>query len=505
MKRTSLKSFFTFIALCILSVLIYTQSPLYTSNQNLYFLHGMAQANMGSLSNDWLANTKDPTPLFTQIVRLVFITFHNPFCFYIIHTLLMGLYFWCLFGIVIYLFDIKGNKSTGILVITLILIVHSGAIRYLLGNIFGDMWRYLFDGGIAGQRLLGTIFQPSSFGVLLLVAIYLYIKDKPIWASTIAAMAACIHPTYLFSTALLITGFMLQNWIENKSLKKSMYVGAIALCIVIPILIYVFTNFGSTEGAEEARYILINIRIPHHTLMKYWLDFTAIIKIFLIIISLLLIRKSNRVFTPLFILFCGSMILSIYQVLTGDPVLALIFPWRPSALLVPISSSILLTKFAKWFASKISIKRKEKYLKTICYVVLITLCVIGIYYMKSTYDLKKTARENDMLEWVKNESQEGDRFLIPINLETFRTTTLRPVYIDYLAHPYSNEEVIEWYHRLLATNRFYDTGNCEDLYHLKHDDNLNHIIMERGSIQPVCQDLKIVYQDSYYTIYKSIK
>src|SRR5437867_3502248 len=45
--------------------LAHTQSPLFFSNQNQYLLHGLADAGYGHLSHDWLANTKDPTPLFS--------------------------------------------------------------------------------------------------------------------------------------------------------------------------------------------------------------------------------------------------------------------------------------------------------------------------------------------------------------------------------------------------------------------------------------------------------
>ena len=52
-------------AFCTLAVLAfglsYGRSPLYTSNQNQYFLHGAARAGIGFLREDRLANTADPT------------------------------------------------------------------------------------------------------------------------------------------------------------------------------------------------------------------------------------------------------------------------------------------------------------------------------------------------------------------------------------------------------------------------------------------------------------
>ena len=47
--------FLLLICLAIAFNLAYTQSPLFTSNQNQYFLHGMALAGYGNLDEDWLA------------------------------------------------------------------------------------------------------------------------------------------------------------------------------------------------------------------------------------------------------------------------------------------------------------------------------------------------------------------------------------------------------------------------------------------------------------------
>jgi hypothetical protein len=56
-KPKWLAALLAFLGWAILFGLIYAQSPLYTSNQNTYFLHGMAQAGFGQLSRDWTART----------------------------------------------------------------------------------------------------------------------------------------------------------------------------------------------------------------------------------------------------------------------------------------------------------------------------------------------------------------------------------------------------------------------------------------------------------------
>src|SRR5919201_1818744 len=62
-KRTA-----SFLFWAIVFGIACTQAPLYYSNQNQYFLHGLAQGGMGDLDRDWLANTADPTPVFSASV-----------------------------------------------------------------------------------------------------------------------------------------------------------------------------------------------------------------------------------------------------------------------------------------------------------------------------------------------------------------------------------------------------------------------------------------------------
>src|SRR5437588_2119933 len=76
----------------------YTQAALYYSNQNQYFLHGLAAAGRGDLDQDWLATTKDPTPLFSVGVALTASYLHEWF-FYLYYVLILGLYFHSLVGV----------------------------------------------------------------------------------------------------------------------------------------------------------------------------------------------------------------------------------------------------------------------------------------------------------------------------------------------------------------------------------------------------------------------
>jgi len=122
--------------------------------------------------------------------------------------------------------------------------------------------------------------------------------------------------------------------------------------------------------------------------------------------------------------------------------------------------------------------------------------------MNEEFKQYQNSQETGLYQWVREYSASSDRFLIPINMDTFRTNTLRPVYIDYFAIPYSSSDVIQWYHRVLAANKFHDSGSCRELMYLQHDERLTHVITAKDRIQPDCQNLKLVYEDDYFLAYQ---
>src|SRR4051794_34225698 len=76
----------------------YCQAPLYYSNQNQYFLHGLADAGYGFLREDWLANTRDSTPLFSALVAFTVRHLH-PWAFHLYYALLLGAYATAMLGL----------------------------------------------------------------------------------------------------------------------------------------------------------------------------------------------------------------------------------------------------------------------------------------------------------------------------------------------------------------------------------------------------------------------
>jgi len=483
-------------------VFAYSQSPLYTSNQNQYFLHGMAEAGLGSLDQDWIASTLEPTPAFTFLVKWTFLLLKSEMWFYFYYAVLIGIYFLSLLGILNHVFNIWESKSKFLLTISLIIFSHSAGLRFFLTESLGPEWAFILDGGVAGQRLLGTVFQPSTFGILLVLSLFLFIIKKPFLSAVLAAITADIHPTYLFSAALLVGGYMLASYYEKKDFKKPFLIGLLSLITVFPILIYVFLNFWGANESVEAYRILTEISLPHHAIIREWFNLTSFIKIAVIIGGLAIVRKRPRIFIPLTVVFLSSLTLSLIQFFIKSNFLALIFPWRPSTLLVPVCSTIILGKISFIVCNKLQKFKAERIIIISSFSLSIILAALGIFRMTFLFEKKINSPESELFEWVHQTSNDSDRYLIPIGLETFRTSTLRPAYVDFFAIPYSNEDIIQWYHRVLAVNKYYQEDDCKELKYINSNEKFTYVITEKEKIQPNCKSYDLVFQDDHYIAYK---
>ncbi len=191
----------------ILFGVAYTQAQLYYSNQNQYFLHGLAAAGDGDLREDWLANTKDPTPLFSALVAFTAKYLHAWF-FYGYYLAMLGLYFVSLISLFPLLTRSPISRTAWFLFIALMVLVHAGVLRLASARLLGVDYPWFFQAGLAGQYVLGFGLQPSVAGVFLITSIVAFLKNRPWQAIAWACLAGVLHATYLPTAALLTLAYM---------------------------------------------------------------------------------------------------------------------------------------------------------------------------------------------------------------------------------------------------------------------------------------------------------
>jgi hypothetical protein len=511
----------TFLFVTLLFSLAYAQSPLYTSNQNQYFLHGLAQAGYGNLHQDWLANTLDPTPLFSALVAWTYRLTHFEALFYVIYALLMGIYLFSLVGIVTQVFNLRSSSVRLGIFLALIFLVHSAGWRFAISRLLGTNWEYILEDGLAGQRLLGPVLEPSTFAVFLMLSIYLFMLHKPFMAVISACLAASVHPTYLLAAACLTLAYMLTIALEERRrtsrpsqmgqgklvatwLIRPVEIGLLGLIAIAPILYYVISHFGNTpaDTTAQARAILINYRIPHHALISWWLNATALVKIGLFIAALLVVRNMRLL---LVMLVCGvaAASLTIVQALTGSQLLALIFPWRLSIFLLPLATALLLGSLVMVSFDYLGdwIKSHARAIRLASLGLISLTVIVGLVRFDLDLQRKYHGPERAMERYVASHRQPDDLYLTPVKLQDFRLAARTAVYVDFKSIPYRDDDVLEWYRRVKLADRFYNQDECSLLPEFIRA-GVTQIVVERGPNQdPSCTEFKSIYQNEGYQIY----
>ena len=488
----------------VLFAIAYSQSPLYTSNQNQYFLHGLTRAGYGVLDQDWLANTGDPTPIFSALVALTYRLFHSLSIVYIYYAILMGIYLFSLYGIADKLFQIGSSKISSLLFLALMIVIHAAGLRFAFSRFIGSNWAYVLEDGVADQRMLGPVFQPSTFGVLLLLSIFLFLDHKPLIAGLCAALAAILHPTYLLASGVLTASYMWVTFRENHRIKEPFLIGLSALLPILPMLVYLWGSFGgqASEITIRSRQILVDYRIPHHALVSQWLDATALVKIGLVALCIYLVRK-QRIFLILLLPFLVACSLTILQVITRSYSLALLFPWRISIFLVPLSTSLLIAILITRLLSRPSLQslRWQKAI-TIASVLAVILCVLvgGLRFILDSQRKAQDA-ERRMQAYIYAQQSAQDTYLTPVKMQDFRLFTGASVYIDFKSIPYKDADVLEWYRRVQLADRFYKEKDCELLQSLSSE-GVTHAVLASEDLPLSCPMVQETYRDQDFAVYK---
>ncbi len=529
MQRPVLRTLVLLLLGTAVFAICYCQAPLYYSNQNQYFLHGLALAGDGLLREDWLANTLDPTPIFSGLVAFT-ARFLHPAVFYVEYALLMGVYAAALFG----LFVLVAGPATAArrwpLFVALLLLFHAALPRWVSYRLLGQDYPWYFQAGLAGQYLLGPVLQPSVFGVLLVAALTLFLRGRPYLAGACIALGATVHTTYLLPGALLTLGFLYALMREGQ-FRAAVRLGAWTLVLVLPIVIHTLVVFGPTSPAtfHEAQNILVNKRIPHHTQPRLWCDAIAIAQLAWFVAGVFL-APAGRIRVVLVVSAVLAALLTAAQVTTDNATLALLFPWRVSVILIPVATVVILARLA-------SLPRLDGRLAWgAAALVVLVLAAGGAWIMATHQAFAVSDDELRMLDFVRQRHQPGDVYLIPVtvpplaktthgafssdfkpmaekrqdaavipyDLQRFRLSSGTPIYVDFKAVPYKDEEVLEWNYRL---------GVNQDLQRRLHESDggitqlrrhgITHVVVPAGEALK-SEGLEEVYQDSHYRVYRVV-
>jgi hypothetical protein len=453
----------------------YCQAPLYYSNQNQYFVHGLANAGEGLLNEDWLAKTRDPTPVFSALVTFT-VRYLHPWVFYLYYGLLLTAYAVAMVGLFTFLVGGEVARRRWPLFLALFVAVHSAIARWCSYRWLGQDYPWFFQAGVAGQYVLGGYLQPSAFGALLVVAVSLFVRERFLAAAVCTGLAAVAHPSYLLPAGLLTLGFLEALAAERRA-RQGLALGAVALLLVAPVLAHVWLNFRPTDATTfaEAQNALVNVRIPHHTRPDLWLDPVAGLQIGWILLGVALTWRT-RLFLVLAVPFVLCALLTVGQVATGSQTLALLFPWRISAVLVPVASTVVLSRLA---AARLPALDGSA-LRIASAVIVLGCVAAGVWITLGREGFRTPLEEIGVMEYVRQNKKPGNVYFLPVRiqeptrgslssdfqplsvkkadtrviqvaLQRFRLYTGAPIYVDFKAVPYRDAEVVEWQRRMDVT------------------------------------------------------
>ncbi|WP_036800372.1 DUF6798 domain-containing protein [Pleurocapsa sp. PCC 7319] len=507
-KHQRLVSVTKFLLISLIFGLAYTQDPIYNSpeNQNTKFLHGLANAGYGFLNEDWVANTIDPLPAFSWLVEITCKYIHPEYMFYVYYFLIFGTYVYSILAIVNYIYDFKKNKLKTIVYFTILIIIHTVHLKIFQFDLGRDL-HY----GVAGQYVLGKVFQPSTFGVFIILSICCSLYKRYYLAVFLLALAATFHPTYLVSAGILTFAYLIVVYIREKNLFKIFFMGLLSLILVLPVYSYMSGTFTPTNPQlwHQAQEFIVQLRIPHHSLPQVWLredGYKAYIQACIVIFALWLVRKSE-LFLILLIPFLATVLSTIIQLLVNSNTIAFIAPWRLSIFLVPIATSIVLAQIVTFIFNRyrVFISKYQQVIVRLCITIISIIVIVGTINQVLSFGYGKTS--NMMMDFVRENRQSGETYLIPpdmSDMRKFRLSTGSPIFINDKTHPYKDIEVLEWVERLKKARDFYQMSDrsCQILSELVANYSITHVVLYKEQRNLECDHLKRIYRNKKYQVAK---
>lgn len=521
MKSRLTQKALLYLLVSVLLLLVYPLDLYFpTGNQCIYFFWGIKNSGFGFLEHDFLSTQTDPFPLFSWVVQYSYTLFgSNSFLFW--YWVLNLVYVVAVFEIAEEVSKQLSLKLNKLLFTSVFLFANSTLIwGFFFSRFFNLDLRWAWDSGFAEQGILRGYFQPSVFGVFILLSVALFAKRRFVLAFVSAAAAACFHANYLLVSAVFISVYLL-FLLKEKNYKTAIIGGVVSLAIVLPYLLYVLKNFG-TSSPETVEYIRNNINGHIHFDYKVWMNAEAFLQMTLIGCALWLVRKTVLFFS----LSVGLVILVVLTIITyasGSIFLLNLTSWRISVVLVPVAVAIVVAHFSSITNIKLSsliisivltatlsalyfrifgnssgdFVMKWRVLTLIVFVAMLGVMVLFEKYLShfntknitslaalllvvclglSGILLHKNDRksEKELMEFVSKNSSEQQQYLIPPKLTDFRLTTGIPVFVDSTI--YHSNALPEWDKRIKIANRFFAASDTVLLDSLVRNCGITHII-----------------------------
>ena len=463
------------------------QQPLFSSNQNTYFAHGIAE-NTPSLATDWFISTRTPFPVFNWLVE---ITGSHHWLFQLYFSGLGALFCMSMLSLlrrhVMAPPSIRFTLTFGCLFI----LMSSNWASRILFDFIGISPSFWLMNGLAGQYVLGSVLQPSMFGVLLVVSIERFTAGRVYWAAFWLCVATWFHPTYLLAGGVLCLSYMYLTYQTHGLVGHPAKLGALSFALTLPIVLFSATFLSDSDEVQRAaQQILFEHRLPHHADPFHWFSYRSCVRLALMFGGYWCVRKTvlGKIMAWLLIaLMLGSLI----QVTTESRSIALLFPWRLSVILVPISSSILAYRVLNQVYDRQDAQPEQlqprKWVTVSMIAMLLVAGAIGFQFK-----LPNTIRPNEGAIAAQAEVVCQDNIsnvIVPSDWTRFRLLSGCPILADRKNHPYQHKDVISWWTRLKTVNDIYQSAprRCASVKKAMVEFQATHIVLTQDASFEECE------------------
>jgi hypothetical protein len=446
--------------------------PLFYSNQNTKFLHGLAQAGYGHLSQDWTANTVDGLPVFSILVRWT--AEIGPFwLFYLEQFLAYALYVWAAF--LIFRRCSAWTARAGWLVLLLF-----GAVFAMLH------YEQQVAGGVAKQLIIKTFLEPATFGGFALLGIAAFLAGRPFAAALLINVAAALHAGYVAPGAILLLGMATCLPItarpERRALVLSVAAGLALLALDAYLLKLAFPP-TSPEAQAAATDLLANKRIPQHTDPLHWMNGESFAKLILCLGAARL-TPNRRIARILVVGVVGILATALLVIVIEANFVRLVSPWRVSVFLVPLAWVALLA----WLFERALpwLQRRGRLRPALATAAVASLAFAALGIVATADNFGRDEPEYDAL--VRAELGPGQVYLTSPEATYFRLRYGAPQYISEKTHPYLDVEVLEWQRRIEVATALYagDSFDCAVLARLRDQEHVNHVLRRKREPAMTC-------------------
>lgn len=494
----------------------------FSSNQNTYFLHGLAAAGYGELARDWMTAHADTFPLFTHLITAMY-WFGRPvgdalaFVFYVLSC---GVYVLAIYLICRRFYPKLASPSVLLPFLAVLAFFHSSALSTATDGLTAVPAL-----GVALFYPLGGIFQPQAFAVLLLAGLAAFVWNRPLWGAALIAAGCVMHPAFLACGGLLVLGMLIALWRQEGRFVPVLMTGGPALLIVLPMVVYIAMTYAAAdpEVTREAHRLMAVFRSPHHTLPSRWLWDPAtglaadvLVKLSLCAAAIVLLRRTPLAWA-LGTSVVGMAAVTFAYAVTGNHSIGVAYPWRGFALVVPLSTALVTAWTLSRYGRLLGISgpenegtsfpafghrlRRPKFMPVLLagrdgapfpaptrqdeaatqadggkkiaglavaprpgvlsVMIVIGLCALGAYASILNH-ARRFETTKALHAFVREDVGSSHLYLIPstdLTMMSFRLETGAPLFVDLKSHPVTADGFLEWHRRLKLAAAAYNPGH----------------------------------------------